>query len=78
MKEEIKNIKYLKDYVFVKVNSELNDVAGFIKDEHGNSIELKLNPHWKPTEHATMSYVDGQLSILLNTHTLFGDERGDR
>lgn len=44
-------MKTVADYVLVRVQSELNDFLGVIKDENGNDVKLVLNPNWKPTHH---------------------------
>lgn len=45
-------MKVVNDYVMVKVASELNTFAGLIHDEHGNEVQLVLNPNFKPTHHS--------------------------
>ncbi len=48
-------MRTISDYVIVRVQSELNDFLGVIKDEHGNDHELVLDPTWRPTHHARIS-----------------------
>ena len=50
----IQNAKWLSDFVYVRVSSELNDFAGFVKDESGNQVKLVLNPNWHPTQHVNI------------------------
>lgn len=40
------------DYILVKIDKELNDDLGTIKNEHGEDVRLVLNPNFNPTHHA--------------------------
>lgn len=58
---DILHAKTLKDFVFVRVPGELNDFAGFVKDEFGNEKAILLGHSDGPGERQRQARIYGEV-----------------